>query len=653
MAASKVKKSRFFENSFVSKLMNRLDEQRKCSRFCDVVLKVCDTSIRVHSNILAAASPYFHAFLGQGEDDPRAFSQNTPQIIEIHIDNTGDKDSYGEAVCLIVDYFYSGKITVTSNIINHIAEISKIMCLYKLTAFCEWFQKEGGNEDDISEVSEKHLPLETDETQKKRNCNQEHAVANHVDKCVPIVSKCTEDESESCQPKRKRGRPRKIIRTVESEAEKDVPLNEKNCCAMEQSDEEMNDENTEDEIHVTESPTRSGRKRKLTSKMKELKSIAKSKDNPISDLGFDKIRDRYHCVFCPYTTNVLFHYQRHSQSHKREKSTKKYTCDNCEFTCEKAKDLLIHKKEHLYEKYHCDLCEYNGETKEDFENHMKKHEDPLPYFCKYCDQRFRTKTQLNFHHPKHFKVKPFVCKICDTGFKWKHALKNHMVTHSTTKEHLCDVCGFATAHKSQLKAHKLVHTGETFKCPECNFEATRRQNLKYHLLTHTREKPHQCEICGQSFSLIKNMKRHMLLHTNDRPYKCDQCTFSTTRFDKLKEHLKKQHGQGKDTKKKPKDLSKAMGFIMKNAQNSKIVTSMVPTVSETSEVVDVDVMSTIQALQIQVEGTKVVGRQNEGEGLLMQTPGGSIQPVTLTKLQEDGTEIVYHFVQLETTDVLS
>lgn len=228
-----------------------------------------------------------------------------------------------------------------------------------------------------------------------------------------------------------------------------------------------------------------------------------------------------------------------------------------------------------------------------------------------------------------------------------------MVTHSTTKEHLCDVCGFATAHKSQLKAHKLVHTGETFKCPECNFEATRRQNLKYHLLTHTREKPHQCEICGQSFSLIKNMKRHMLLHTNDRPYKCDQCTFSTTRFDKLKEHLKKQHGQGKDTKKKPKDLSKSMGFIMKNAQNSKIVTSMVPTVSETSEVVDVDVMSTIQALQIQVEGTKVVGRQNEEEGLLMQTPGGSIQPVTLTKLQEDGTEIVYHFVQLETTDVLS
>jgi KRAB domain-containing zinc finger protein len=112
-------------------------------------------------------------------------------------------------------------------------------------------------------------------------------------------------------------------------------------------------------------------------------------------------------------------------------------------------------------------------------------------------------------------AKPFVCEICQTGFKWKHALKCHMATHSNTKEHLCDVCGFSTAHKSQLKAHKLIHTGDTFKCeyPNCKFQSIKKQSLKYHMLTHTQEKPHQCEICGQSFSLVKNMKRHALLHT--------------------------------------------------------------------------------------------------------------------------------------------
>ena len=112
-------------------------------------------------------------------------------------------------------------------------------------------------------------------------------------------------------------------------------------------------------------------------------------------------------------------------------------------------------------------------------------------------------------------------QVCSMGFKWKHALKNHMITHSNKKEHLCDVCGYATAHKSQLKAHRLVHSGDTFRCPHaaCAFQATKRQNLKYHMLTHTREKPHQCEVCGQSFSLVKNMRRHMMLHQTEKPHR--------------------------------------------------------------------------------------------------------------------------------------
>ena len=644
MAATEMKTSRFLDNTFVSKLMQNLEEQRKCNTFCDVVLRVCDTNIRVHSNILAAASPYFHTFLGQGEDDPRAFSQNTPQVIEIHIEGNGDQVFYGEAVRLIVDYLYTGEISVSSDNIQHITELSKIMGLYKLISFCEWFVRENKGNTSVFDSDVRNPFQQNDENVQD---SAENLGPVPTDENVSTLSKtgCLEDVNKISPPKRKRGRPRKIIQKEENEIEDAVSVTDKTMTDGEQSDDGFNEENTEDEICVSEFPTRSGRKRKLTSKMKELKSISSTRDCSPSDLRVFRKRDKYGCVFCPYSTNSLYHYQRHSSSHKLEKNTKKYTCDTCGFSCEKAKELLLHRKEHLHEKHHCDLCEYYGETKEDFENHMKMHENPLPYFCKYCDQRFRTKTQLNFHYPKHSKLKPFVCKLCNTGFKWKHALKNHMVTHSTTKEHLCDVCGFATAHKSQLKAHKLVHTGETFKCPHCNFEATRRQNLKYHLLTHTREKPHQCDVCGQSFSLIKNMKRHMLLHTNERPYKCDQCTFSTTRFDKLKEHLKKQHGQGEESKKAAKDISKYDSF--QNAPKSAQAHEIVPAASEVTEVVDVDVLSTIQALQIQVESSKMEGIQNEGVGLLMQTPGGSLQPVSLAKLQEEGAEILCHFVQVD------
>ena len=255
--------------------------------------------------------------------------------------------------------------------------------------------------------------------------------------------------------------------------------------------------------------------------------------------------------------NRMLHIAR-SQSRKkpllrrRRRQLLKFACSECSFQTNKVREFSSHKRLHKMENNICYYCEEKFDTKDELTDHFDKHKGPLPYFCPVCDCRYKSKTQLNIHLPKHSTDKPFVCEDCGAGFKWKHALKNHMVVHSNRKDHLCDECGYATAHKCQLKAHKLIHTGQTFRCPfsECRFQATKRQNLKYHLLTHTREKPHQCEICGQSFSLIKNMRRHMLLHSTDKPHHCDQCDFSTTRFDKLKEHMLKMHGMGSPPEKR-------------------------------------------------------------------------------------------------------
>ena len=237
---------------------------------------------------------------------------------------------------------------------------------------------------------------------------------------------------------------------------------------------------------------------------------------------------------------------------RRGISVPKFTCPDCGFKTNKVREFGNHKRLHKLEQNICYYCERKFESRETLNDHLERHKGPQPFFCMVCDCRFKSRTQLNLHLPKHSDDKPFVCEVCNVGFKWKHALKNHMIVHSNRKDHLCDECGYATAHKCQLKAHKLIHTGQTFRCPfaGCSFQATKRQNLKYHMLVHTREKPHQCEICGQSFSLVKNMRRHMLLHSSDKPHQCDQCDFSTTRFDKLKEHMLKLHGMGSPPEKR-------------------------------------------------------------------------------------------------------
>jgi len=196
----------------------------------------------------------------------------------------------------------------------------------------------------------------------------------------------------------------------------------------------------------------------------------------------------------------------------------KYQCETCSFHTNKVRQMSAHIKLHKLENNTCYYCEQKFENKELLADHMGQHKGPVPFFCHVCGMRFKSRTLLNMHLPKHSDSKPFICHVCCMGFKWKHALKSHMITHTNKKEHLCDICGYATAHKSQLKAHHKIHSGDMLRCyyPNCNFLATKSQNLKYHLLTHTKEKPHKCDICGQSFSLVKNLRRHHRLHSTEQ-----------------------------------------------------------------------------------------------------------------------------------------
>merc|ERR1712062_487790 len=105
---AEVREASVFFSLQKNRILEELYKQKCDAKFCDVIMKVCDTEIFAHSNVLAAASPYFHSFLSQ--DLPRVFSQRSPQVIEIQIDGTEPSALFEEAVTSVVDFIYTGKM---------------------------------------------------------------------------------------------------------------------------------------------------------------------------------------------------------------------------------------------------------------------------------------------------------------------------------------------------------------------------------------------------------------------------------------------------------------------------------------------------------------------------------------------------------------
>ena len=106
-------------------ILEELNKQRLSTKLCDVILRISGVEIYAHSNVLAAASPYFDTLFG-GHELPRVFSQKSPQIVEIIIAGPVDP-GYGEAVQKVVDFMYTSQIHLRDTILTQVTEIAKIM----------------------------------------------------------------------------------------------------------------------------------------------------------------------------------------------------------------------------------------------------------------------------------------------------------------------------------------------------------------------------------------------------------------------------------------------------------------------------------------------------------------------------------------------
>lgn len=78
----------------------------------------------------------------------------------------------------------------------------------------------------------------------------------------------------------------------------------------------------------------------------------------------------------------------------------------------------------------------------------------------------------------------------------------------------------------------------SFDCTHCGKSLRSRKNYSKHMFIHSGQKPHQCSICWRSFSLRDYLLKHMVVHTGVRAFQCSMCGKRFTQKSSLNVHMR-------------------------------------------------------------------------------------------------------------------
>lgn len=186
------------------------------------------------------------------------------------------------------------------------------------------------------------------------------------------------------------------------------------------------------------------------------------------------------------------------------------------------------KKLKVIKQFSCDLCTFVSLRKKNVERHiMALHLKLFKFECtkENCSREYTTRAALALHYVRdHDNKTLFNCEKCRAKFSCKSLLKIHAqrlacrprknkcAEKSVEKTLLCSYCDFKTAHKFSLTQHinlKHLNLRKTWKCSHCeNTEFSSRISLNLHLFDYHNLSHIRCPDCDQAFLSDDQLTAH-------------------------------------------------------------------------------------------------------------------------------------------------
>ncbi|CAL8098055.1 unnamed protein product [Orchesella dallaii] len=255
--------------------------------------------------------------------------------------------------------------------------------------------------------------------------------------------------------------------------------------------------------------------------------------NPTHKLSSDSTvkKRKYNCTICQKSFKNGSYLASHFFRHTNERPFK---CQKCGRSFKTVNEVKIHQAVHSeVKRYCCSKCPKKYYSSVGLKNHVRKmHETNLRYpyrnnsfGCSVCHKKFQTATGLSHHLVLHSPTNLFYCVFCDYQSNFIERLKRHIRVHIREKPFQCQECGEPFSHPFSIKYHmKKAHSPEKWeknKCVFCDKTYSTNGELVRHIKYHTGEKPFSCSICEKAFVLQYQLRSHIGAHK--KLYSCSTC----------------------------------------------------------------------------------------------------------------------------------